>query len=163
EVIINNAGIARDGLFMWMSPDDWSSVLQVSLQGFYNVTNFFIQKLLRQRFGRIINIVSVSGVKGTRSEEHTSELQSRENLVCRLSRYTLFPYTTLFRSEVIINNAGIARDGLFMWMSPDDWSSVLQVSLQGFYNVTNFFIQKLLRQRFGRIINIVSVSGVKGT
>ncbi|HLS96472.1 MAG TPA: 3-oxoacyl-ACP reductase FabG [Sphingobacterium sp.] len=72
EVIINNAGIARDGLFMWMSPDDWSSVLQVSLQGFYNVTNFFIQKLLRQRFGRIINIVSVSGVKGTAGQVNYS-------------------------------------------------------------------------------------------
>lgn len=72
EVIINNAGISRDGLFMWMSPDDWSSVLQVSLQGFYNVTNFFIQKLLRQRFGRIINIVSVSGVKGTAGQVNYS-------------------------------------------------------------------------------------------
>lgn len=65
EVVVNNAGIAKDGLFMWMSPDDWSSVLQVSLNGFYNVTNFFIQKMLRKRYGRIINVVSVSGMKGT--------------------------------------------------------------------------------------------------
>lgn len=65
EVIVNNAGITKDGLFMWMSPEDWSSVINVSLNGFYNVTNFFIQKLLRQRYGRIINIVSVSGLKGT--------------------------------------------------------------------------------------------------
>jgi len=65
EVIVNNAGIAKDGLFMWMPAEDWTSVLDVSLQGFYHVTQFFIQKLLRQRYGRIINIVSVSGVKGT--------------------------------------------------------------------------------------------------
>lgn len=65
EVIVNNAGITKDGLFMWMSPEDWFSVINVSLNGFYNVTNFFIQKLLRQRYGRIINVVSVSGLKGT--------------------------------------------------------------------------------------------------
>jgi 3-oxoacyl-[acyl-carrier protein] reductase len=65
EVIVNNAGITRDGLFMWMSQDDWSQVINTSLNGFYNVTNFFIQKLLRNKYGRIINMVSVSGVKGT--------------------------------------------------------------------------------------------------
>ncbi len=72
EVIVNNAGVARDGLFMWMSEEDWSSVLQTSLQGFYNVTNFFIQKLLRNRYGRIINIVSVSGMKGTAGQVNYS-------------------------------------------------------------------------------------------
>lgn len=72
EVIVNNAGITKDGLFMWMSPEDWSAVLDVSLQGFYNVTQFFIQKLLRQRYGRIINIVSVSGVKGTAGQVNYS-------------------------------------------------------------------------------------------
>ncbi|TDS14549.1 3-oxoacyl-ACP reductase FabG [Sphingobacterium paludis] len=72
EVIVNNAGIAKDGLFMWMTPEDWSSVLHISLQGFYNVTNFFIQKLLRNRYGRIINIVSISGVKGTAGQVNYS-------------------------------------------------------------------------------------------
>lgn len=65
EVIVNNAGITRDGLFMWMKPEDWHDVLDISLNGFYNVTNHLIQKMLTNRYGRIINIVSVSGVKGT--------------------------------------------------------------------------------------------------
>ncbi|GAA3508360.1 3-oxoacyl-ACP reductase FabG [Aquimarina addita] len=65
EVIVNNAGITKDGLFMWMKPEDWSAVLKVSLDGFYNITNHLIQKMLTNRYGRIINIVSVSGVKGT--------------------------------------------------------------------------------------------------
>lgn len=67
------------------------------------------------------------------------------------------------RVEVIINNAGITRDGLFMWMNPSDWTDVIQTSLNGFYNVTGFFIQQLLRNKYGRIINIASVSGMKGT
>ena len=72
EVIVNNAGITKDNLFMWISQDDWSSVINTSLNGFYNVTHFFINPLLRNRFGRIVNIVSVSGLKGTPGQTNYS-------------------------------------------------------------------------------------------
>lgn len=72
EVIVNNAGITRDGLFMWMQPNDWHSVINTSLNGFYNVTQFFIQDMLRNKYGRIINMVSVSGVKGTPGQTNYS-------------------------------------------------------------------------------------------
>jgi 3-oxoacyl-[acyl-carrier protein] reductase len=65
EVIVNNAGITKDGLFMWMKPEDWNNVINTSLNGFFNVTNHLIQKLLVHKYGRIINLVSVSGLKGT--------------------------------------------------------------------------------------------------
>ena len=72
EAIVNNAGITKDGLFMWMSHEDWSSVINTSLNGFFNVTNFFIQKMLRNKYGRIVNMVSVSGVKGTPGQTNYS-------------------------------------------------------------------------------------------
>jgi len=72
EVVVNNAGITRDGLFMWMNQDDWQQVINTSLNGFYNVTNFLIQKMLRNKYGRIINMVSVSGVKGTPGQTNYS-------------------------------------------------------------------------------------------
>lgn len=72
EVIVNNAGITKDGLFMWMTPDDWNQVVNTSLGGFFNVTHFFIQKMLRNKYGRIVNIVSVSGVKGTPGQTNYS-------------------------------------------------------------------------------------------
>lgn len=72
EVIINNAGITRDGLFMWMKTADWTDVMQTSVQGFFHVTQHFIQKMLRNRYGRIINIVSVSGLKGTAGQTNYS-------------------------------------------------------------------------------------------
>jgi len=72
EVIINNAGITKDGLFMWMPQSDWQDVINTSLNGFFNVTNHLIQKLLRNRYGRIINIASVSGVKGTPGQTNYS-------------------------------------------------------------------------------------------
>ena len=72
ETLVNNAGITRDGLFMWMQPNDWKAVIDTSLNGFYNVTNFFIQDMLRKKYGRIINMVSVSGVKGTPGQTNYS-------------------------------------------------------------------------------------------
>ncbi len=72
EVIVNNAGITKDGLFMWMPQEDWQDVINTSLNGFFNVTNHLIQKLLRNRYGRIINIASVSGVKGTAGQTNYS-------------------------------------------------------------------------------------------
>lgn len=72
EVIVNNAGITRDGLFMWMPYEEWDKVLKTTLDGFYHVTHFFLQKMLRQRTGRIINVASVSGVKGTAGQVNYS-------------------------------------------------------------------------------------------
>lgn len=72
EVIVNNAGITKDGLFMWMPLEDWQKVINTSLNGFFNVTNHLIQKMLSNRYGRIINMVSVSGVKGTPGQTNYS-------------------------------------------------------------------------------------------
>ena len=72
EVIVNNAGITKDNLFMWMKREDWKSVIDTSLNGFFNVTNHLIQKLLVNRYGRIINMVSVSGLKGTAGQTNYS-------------------------------------------------------------------------------------------
>ena len=72
EVIVNNAGITQDGMFMWMKAEDWSKVIDTSLNGFFNVTNHLIQKLLVNKYGRIINIVSVSGLKGTPGQTNYS-------------------------------------------------------------------------------------------
>ncbi|MCG8573253.1 MAG: 3-oxoacyl-ACP reductase FabG [Flavobacteriales bacterium] len=64
EIIVNNAGITKDGLFAMMEDDAWNSVVDISLKGFYNVTRFLVPKLLRNRYGRIVNVASLSGVKG---------------------------------------------------------------------------------------------------
>ncbi|MEZ5017663.1 MAG: 3-oxoacyl-ACP reductase FabG [Flavipsychrobacter sp.] len=65
EVLINNAGVRHDTLMMSMTDDQWSSVLDTSLQGMYNVTKCVLNPMLMNRYGRIINMVSLSGLKGT--------------------------------------------------------------------------------------------------
>ncbi|WP_222167071.1 3-oxoacyl-ACP reductase FabG [Edaphocola aurantiacus] len=64
EVLVNNAGIRNDVLMAFMEDEQWRSVLDTSLEGMYNVTRTIMQPLLMNRFGRIINIVSLSGLKG---------------------------------------------------------------------------------------------------
>ncbi|MBC7387933.1 MAG: 3-oxoacyl-ACP reductase FabG [Opitutaceae bacterium] len=64
EILVNNAGIRKDTLMMWLEPGDWNSVLNSSLGGFYNVTKQVLNGMLVKRYGRIINIVSLSGLKG---------------------------------------------------------------------------------------------------
>lgn len=64
EVLINNAGIRKDNLIFWMENDDWTSVLGIGLNGFYNVTRPLLKGMMIKKFGRIINIVSLSGIKG---------------------------------------------------------------------------------------------------
>lgn len=64
SVLVNNAGIRKDNLMMWMQPEEWNSVLNISLNGFYNVTQPLLKNMLVKKFGRIINVVSLSGIKG---------------------------------------------------------------------------------------------------
>lgn len=64
EVLVNNAGIRRDNLLVWMEPDDFERVLSTNLFSFYNVTRPLLEKMIRRKYGRIINMASLSGVKG---------------------------------------------------------------------------------------------------
>lgn len=64
EVLVNNAGIRRDNLLAFMPEEDWNRVLDITIRGFYNVTQPLLQPMLAHKFGRIINMASVSGIKG---------------------------------------------------------------------------------------------------
>lgn len=72
KVLVNNAGILKDGLFMWMSEPDWDEVISVSLKGMFNVTRSVIRQMLLKRSGRIINITSLSGLKGIAGQTNYS-------------------------------------------------------------------------------------------
>lgn len=64
EVLVNNAGIREDNLMFWMNSAQWKNVLNISLDGFFYVTKQILNNMLMKRYGRIINIVSLSGLKG---------------------------------------------------------------------------------------------------
>jgi len=64
EVLVNNAGIRQDALMIWMTEEQWRSVTGASLDGFFYVTRWIVNGMLAQKYGRIINVVSLSGLKG---------------------------------------------------------------------------------------------------
>lgn len=64
EVLVNNAGIRKDNLMMMMPSEDWHKVIEINLDSFYYVTKLVLSGMMYQRYGRIVNIVSLSGIKG---------------------------------------------------------------------------------------------------
>jgi 3-oxoacyl-[acyl-carrier protein] reductase len=66
------------------------------------------------------------------------------------------------RVDVLVNNAGTTRDMLLMMMSEDDWDAVLRTNLKSAYNCSKAALRPMFKQRYGRIINITSVSGLAG-
>lgn len=64
EVLVNNAGIRKDNLLMWMSDNDWDSVMDIAVDGWFYVTRLVVKDMLIKKYGRIISVVSLSGLKG---------------------------------------------------------------------------------------------------
>jgi len=66
------------------------------------------------------------------------------------------------RLDLLVNNAGITRDGLLMRMKPEDWDAVISVNLTGAFQLTQLATKPMIGQRFGRIVNVASVVGLMG-
>ncbi|OQM46257.1 beta-ketoacyl-ACP reductase [Anoxybacillus sp. UARK-01] len=66
------------------------------------------------------------------------------------------------RVDILVNNAGITRDNLLMRMKEEEWDDVININLKGVFNCTKAVTRPMLKQRYGRIINIASVVGVMG-
>ncbi|MBU3916174.1 3-oxoacyl-ACP reductase FabG [bacterium] len=64
EVLVNNAGASRDNLLMWMKTEEWTDVMDINLNSFFLVTKQVLKNMLVNKYGRIINVVSLSGLKG---------------------------------------------------------------------------------------------------
>jgi 3-oxoacyl-[acyl-carrier protein] reductase len=66
------------------------------------------------------------------------------------------------RIDILVNNAGTTRDNLIMRMSEDEWDLILTINLKGAFNCSKAVIRRMMKQRYGRIVNISSVSGLAG-
>ena len=64
EVLVNNAGIRKDNLLIWMEPSEWQKVINTNLNSFFHVTKSVLQPMLLHKYGRIVNVASLSGLKG---------------------------------------------------------------------------------------------------
>ena len=81
--------------------------------------------------------------------------ESIKNLFADLKSQDLLP-------SVLVNNAGITKDQLFLRMKDEDWDDVIETNLNGLFRVTKAFIKPMVKNKFGRVINISSVAGLMG-
>jgi 3-oxoacyl-[acyl-carrier protein] reductase len=72
EILINNAGIRDDSLMAWMAEEQWDNVLKTNLDSFFHVTRLVLTSMLSRKYGRIVNIVSLSGLKGLAGQTNYS-------------------------------------------------------------------------------------------
>jgi 3-oxoacyl-[acyl-carrier protein] reductase len=104
--------------------------------------------------------------------ERTAARVREAGAACRLVRFDvsdgegartqLEPLLEEATPYALVNNAGLARDALMVWMSTEEWRDVLAVNLDGFFHVTKLVLRPMLGRREGRIVNIASTSGQMG-
>ncbi|HRD74456.1 MAG TPA: 3-oxoacyl-[acyl-carrier-protein] reductase [Hyphomicrobiaceae bacterium] len=113
--------------------------------------------------------VAISGTKADRLEALAAELKERVHIVpCNLADRAAVAKLAgeaeakLGQLDILVNNAGITRDNLFMMMKDEEWDQVLAVNLTSAFTLSRSVLRNMMRRRFGRIINISSVSGIIG-
>jgi len=79
DILINNAGITADQLFLRMNDDDWDNVINTNLTGTFNLTKIFLKNMIKNKFGRIINISSISGLMGNPGQVNYSSSKAALN------------------------------------------------------------------------------------
>lgn len=72
DILVNNAGVHNDAVFPGMSANQWHQVIDLNLDGFFNVTQPLVMPMIRKRWGRIVNISSISGITGNRGQVNYS-------------------------------------------------------------------------------------------
>ena len=114
-------------------------------------------------------VVTLSGTRAAALEALAGELGERVHIVpCNLGDKeqveALVPHAekAMGQIDVLVNNAGITRDGLFMRMKDEDWDEVLAVNLTSAFRLSRACLRGMMKRRFGRIVSITSIVGVTG-
>ena len=103
----------------------------------------------------VVRTISESGGEALAHQADVSVFKQADGLV----KAAIEKYGDL---HILVNNAGITRDDLIMKMSESDWDDVIQTNLKSTFNCCKAAIRHMLRRRYGRIINIASISGIMG-
>jgi 3-oxoacyl-[acyl-carrier protein] reductase len=103
----------------------------------------------------VVDEITASGGKAAAFQADVSDLTAAQNLI-------KFAVDTFGDLHILVNNAGITRDTLIMMMSEADWDDVLDANLKSTFNCSKAAVKHMMRKRYGRIINISSVSGQMG-
>ncbi|HNA17263.1 MAG TPA: SDR family NAD(P)-dependent oxidoreductase, partial [Ferruginibacter sp.] len=128
--------------------------IRLASMGYHVLINY------RSNEAEALQTLALVKEKGVEGEIIRFDVADKEQIITTLGGWMeANPDKTI---EVLVNNAGIRDDGLMMWMKDEQWNRVIDTSLGGFFYVTRLVVNSMLMKKYGRIINIVSLSGLKG-
>lgn len=119
HILVNNAGITRDGLIMTMSPDDWDDVLRTNLKSTFNCSKAAVRHMMRKRYGRIVNITSVAGQMGNPGQTNYSASKAGQ-----------IGFTKSLAREVASRNVTVNAVAAG-YIETEIWSSVPEAAREG--------------------------------
>ncbi len=128
--------------------------LKLAEMGYHVLVNYLSNKAEAEQ---TVALIEQQGGKGEIIQFDVSKQEEVEAALNRWSENNKDAYI-----EVLVNNAGIRKDMLMMWMENHHWQEVINTNLNGFFYVTRLLLKNMLVKKYGRIINIVSLSGLKG-
>jgi len=107
-----------------------------------------------------LTVVEEIKTDGGNAEAITFDVSNFKEVKSKLSDWNINHSEDII--SVLVNNAGLTKDSLLVWMEENDWKKTIDTNLNSFYNVTSQLIQKMILNKWGRIVNVVSLSGEKG-
>ncbi|UMZ73325.1 3-oxoacyl-[acyl-carrier-protein] reductase [Natranaerofaba carboxydovora] len=126
--------------------------LELAKSGYYVIVNYSRSK---EEAEKVVDEIKQAGGNATPFKAPVQDFEACKEM----ADYVLENFK---RIDVLVNNAGITRDQLFVRMKEDDFDDVININLKGVYNCTKAFSKAMLKQKSGCIINMASVSGVVG-
>jgi 3-oxoacyl-[acyl-carrier protein] reductase len=124
--------------------------VELARTGYYTVINYHSDQ---QGAEQTLATITGEGGRGEICQFDVRDGQAVENIVAEIG-------ARLGSIDILVNNAGIIADGLFMMMPPEKWQSVIDTSLNGFYNMTRPVLELMVRKRQGAIVSVSSVSSL---
>lgn len=126
--------------------------IELALQGAAVVVNYHKSV---ESANEVVSYITSNGGKALSFQANVAEFDQAANLI-------KFTIENLGGIDILVNNAGITRDNLIMMMSENDWDTVQDINLKSAFNCSKPAVRYMMRKRYGRIINITSVSGEIG-
>ena len=109
----------------------------------------------RKSADSVVDLVNEMGVEALAVQADVADSSQVDSMVDQI-------VNAFGNVDILVNNAGIIHDSLLMRMSEEVWDEVLNTNLKGSYNCTKAVLRHMVRQRWGRVINVVSVVGIEG-
>lgn len=154
SVLVNNAGILKNSLFMWMPESSWDDVTAVSLKGMFNVTQHVIRQMLIKKTGRIINVASLSGLKGVPGQTNYAAAKAGVIGVTRALAQEVA------RLNITVNAVapGLTKTGMIADLNVDKYIQLIPMGRPGepeeIAHVVSFLASEKSSYITGEVINV---------